>query len=383
VLVIPGLEVERPYDYYPDFLSKEDADFFRDKLLETLPWGHIPQYILGGEYRNLTLEDVWFGKNPHTVAAKCDVMPPIEWTPEVLKIKKRVEEQLGTTFNSVLVNLYRDKDNSIGLHNDKEAEGSWKHPIASVSLGAERRFKIVQGLKKNGPVLCKEPLEHGSLAVMPAGFQAEHLHGIMKEDSPCGFRINLTFRYVEENPSVGTKLKYAPHGDAYKPPYVTIGGYNGYHVMSALQKCIRRGLEQDALFWAQEWWASCNQTGREHLWHRLRVIASEDVGLADNDACVRVSALYANFTRRPNEKIFLWHAALLLARAPKSRIVDHAGIAIGKGPRPRRQVPPFALDNHAGGKMNWSESFKLEGCTLDDPYEAIAREICEKEEEGK
>jgi len=69
------------------------------------------------------------------------------------------------------------------------------------------------------------------------------------------------------------KMKYKPHDDAYKPPQKTIGGYNGYQVMSALQKCIRRGLEQDALFWATEWWMSCNQKGREHLWHRLREIA--------------------------------------------------------------------------------------------------------------
>jgi hypothetical protein len=90
-----------------------------------------------------------------------------------------------------------------------------------------------------------------------------------------------------------------------------------------------------------------------------------------------VSALYSNFTRRPNERIFLWHAVLLLARAPKSRIVDHAGIAIGVGPRPKRQMPSFAIDNHAGGEMNWSESFKLENCTLPDPYEDLARAIGE------
>lgn len=114
------------------------------------------------------------------------------------------------------------------------------------------------------------------------------------------------------------------HSDAYEPPHTTTGGYNGYQVVSAMQKCIRRALERDALFWATELWASCDAKGREYIWHRLRVIASEDVGLADNNACVQVSALYANFQRRPNEKLFLWHAVLLLARAPKSRIVDHA-----------------------------------------------------------
>lgn len=173
--------------------------------------------------------------------------------------------------------------------------------------------------------------------------------------------------------------KYITHGDVYKPPFRTIGGYNGYQVVSALQKCIRRGLEEDAMFWATELWASCDKEGREYIWHRLRVIASEDVGLADNNPCVQVSALYANFTRRPNEKIFLWHAVLLLSRAPKSRIVDHAGIAISKGPRPKRDVPTFALDNHCGHAMNWDESFTLRCCDLDDPYEARARAICEEE----
>ena len=94
------------------------------------------------------------------------------------------------------------------------------------------------------------------------------------------------------------------HNDAYKPPMLTNGGFNGYEVTSALQKCIRRGLERDAMFWATELWASCDKTGREYIWHRLRVIASEDVGLADNNACVQVSALYANFIRRPNERDF-------------------------------------------------------------------------------
>ena len=373
-----GEDNSRPYDYYPNFLPGKDANFFLKRLLETLPWGHVPQYFLGGECRNLALEDVWFGNNPHVAGAKCDVMKPIEWTPEVLEIKKRVEEKLRTSFNSVLVNLYRDGTKSIGLHNDKETEGSWKHPIASVSLGAERRFKVVQGLKKEGPVLCTEPLGNGSLCVMSAGFQANHLHGVLKEeDKGCGPRINLTFRFVEEKEPMKSIVNFNPHADAYKPPYKTIGGYNGWQVTSALQKCIRRGLEKDALFWATELWASCDATGREYVWHRLRVIASEDVGLADNNVCVQVSALYANFTRRPNEKLFLWHAVLLLSRAPKSRIVDHAGIVVANGPRLSRSIPDYALDNHAGGQMNWDESFKLENCTLEDEYEEQARVICE------
>jgi replication-associated recombination protein RarA len=169
------------------------------------------------------------------------------------------------------------------------------------------------------------------------------------------------------------------HADAFKPPFITSNGYNGYQVTSAMQKCIRRGLERDALYWAIELWESCNQVGREYIWHRLRVIASEDIGLAESNACVQVSTLYANFTRRPNERIFLWHAVLLLARAPKSRIVDHAGIAVKDDVLngEQREIASYAKDNHAGGQMNWDESFRLENCALPDGYEEDARKICE------
>jgi hypothetical protein len=169
-------------------------------------------------------------------------------------------------------------------------------------------------------------------------------------------------------------MQQVKHSDAYKPPVQTVGGFNGYQVVSAMQKCIRRGLERDALYWATELWASCNQTGREYIWHRLRVIASEDVGLADNNACVQVSALYANFTRRPNEKIFLWHAVLLLTRAPKSRIVDHAGITVTEGNRDGQEMPDFAIDDHAGGEMNWEESlsWRIAPCRMNTKQKLAA-----------
>jgi replication-associated recombination protein RarA len=200
---------------------------------------------------------------------------------------------------------------------------------------------------------------------------------------------------IEEKPKKASPKPGGLHSDAYKPPYKTINGYKGFEVMSALQKCVRRGLEKEALFWASEWAASCDHIGCEHLWHRLRVVASEDVGLADNDAAVQVSALYANFTRTvarygvtsvKHGWLFIVHAVLLLARAPKSRITDHACMVIrndvknGKNLLP---MPDFAKDNHAGGEANWDESFKLANCTLEDVYEHEARKICEEKYEAE
>jgi hypothetical protein len=68
-------------------------------------------------------------------------------------------------------------------------------------------------------------------------------------------QLEYTNQIIPEEPKPEQKqMKFKSHDDAYKPPQKTIGGYNGYQVISALQKCIRRGLEQDALFWARSYW---------------------------------------------------------------------------------------------------------------------------------
>ena len=72
----------------------------------------------------------------------------------------------------------------------------------------------------------------------------------------------------------------------------TPGGYRAGEVASAMQKCIRRGLANDALFWATE----LDLAGYpEYVWKRLKIIASEDVGLASNDAAPTISALYQSW----------------------------------------------------------------------------------------
>jgi alkylated DNA repair dioxygenase AlkB len=309
----------------------------------------------------------------------------------LMKCREKITVKYGAPFPNICRIQHYEEGGSIAPHRDQKAEGSWDFPIATISLGAERWFRIHEcTCEQEGPCGCciiqnivfDEELAAGSLLEMPSGFQANHKHSIVPTKNECGVRISLTFRYLPLEATPTHHSRFILHKDAFKPPYATIGGYSGYQVVSAMQKSVRRGLEQDALFWASELWASCDATGREYIWHRLRVIASEDVGLADNAACVQVSALYGNFLRRPNEKLFLWHAVLLLCRAPKSRIVGHAGVAITKGPRDGKQIPSFAVDNHAGGKMNWTESFKLENCTLRDEYEKDARAIWEKEKEG-
>jgi len=163
---------------------------------------------------------------------------------------------------------------------------------------------------------------------------------------------------------------------------------------SALQKEIRRGHEQEALYWASE----LDLAGfGAYVWKRLRIIASEDVGLADPIVVVTVRALYDNWLEQRkadkgeglNAAIFLVHAVILLARVPKSRIVDHALIVMYEGERPALEMPDHALDKHTarGRKMGrgFDHFFDVAAqlaneAGLPDPYEADARDVCIRNE---
>jgi replication-associated recombination protein RarA len=166
----------------------------------------------------------------------------------------------------------------------------------------------------------------------------------------------------------------------------TPGGHRCDEVASALQKSIRRGLEREALYWASE----LDLAGYpDYLWRRLRVIASEDVGLAAPEVALQVRALSENFAdqrkhnvksktgSRPGERLFIVQAVLILVRAPKSRIVDHAVMAVYEGEREPLEVPDFALDRHTkrgrqlgrGQQHFFDVGAVLAGeSDLDDPY---------------
>jgi alkylated DNA repair dioxygenase AlkB len=128
----------------------------------------------------------------------------VPWTPELLAVKGRAEAAAGTTWNSLLLNLYRDGRDSIGFHADDEPELETNPVIGSISLGAERRFVLkhpASGEKR------EFALPHGSLLVMGGASQHHWRHGVPKTRKPVGPRINLTFRYVHfpraEGPAAG------------------------------------------------------------------------------------------------------------------------------------------------------------------------------------
>ncbi len=140
-------------------------------------------------------------------------------------------------------------------------------------------------------------------------------------------------------------------------------GYDLSEVISALQKCVRRGLEAEAMYWTVELYESGFD---EYCWKRLRIMASEDVGLAEPLMPASIAALYQLYQelkkkkdehQRP-ERLPLTHAVFLLCRARKSRVIDNALVHFwGSHNETRLEVPDFALDKHTARGRTMGRGF--------------------------
>jgi alkylated DNA repair dioxygenase AlkB len=137
----------------------------------------------------------WYGDAGRIYAYSGIELQPLPWTPLLRDIKTRVETVAASSFNSVLLNYYRDNRDSIGFHSDDEPELGRQPVIASLSLGDERTLVFKhKTLKRAEPVRLR--LLSGSVLLMGGETQHYWRHGIPKESRPCGPRINLTFRTV-------------------------------------------------------------------------------------------------------------------------------------------------------------------------------------------
>lgn len=119
---------------------------------------------------------------------------PRPWPESLLPLRARLREETGVDFNSLLANLYRDGRDSMGWHADDEPELGARPCIASLSLGAVRRFAF-KSRDPDGPRLALG-LPHGSLLLMRGDTQRRYRHALPRTARPVGARINLTFRRI-------------------------------------------------------------------------------------------------------------------------------------------------------------------------------------------
>lgn len=175
-------------EYHESFYSKEEADTLYEALRADTPWKQERSRM--GPFPRLT---AWYADAGLTYSYSGVTHEAIPWTPTLMDVRRRVEDAASAPFNSLLLNYYRDGQDSIGYHTDAEPELGVNPVIASVSFGAVRQFVLKH--IKSGEKL-KFDLAHGSLLVMSGTCQHHWVHGVPKTKAVVGERINLTFRNI-------------------------------------------------------------------------------------------------------------------------------------------------------------------------------------------
>jgi alkylated DNA repair dioxygenase AlkB len=190
------IELELPptkADFYPNFLSKKQADYLLKSLIENVDWNQ--EYInFMGKVSPIPRLTYWYSKENREYTYSGIKVLPIPFPEAIKRLNKLVEEKSGYKFNSVLLNFYRNGDDKVSWHADDEKSLGEVVNIASISVGAERDFQFKS---KHNPDDKKDiNLTHGSLLVMHNPIQEHWLHQIPVRKKVSEPRINLTFRYI-------------------------------------------------------------------------------------------------------------------------------------------------------------------------------------------
>jgi alkylated DNA repair dioxygenase AlkB len=176
--------------YHGPIFSHAQTQSFYENLLREIPWKNDEAVIFGK--RIITARKVaWYGDSNFSYTYSGTTKQALIWTPELVALKRAVEQLTATVYNSCLLNLYHDGNEGMAWHSDDEKSLGKDSTIASVSLGAEREFRLKH---KHTADLVSVRLASGSLLVMKGTTQSHWLHCIPKSKKITTPRINLTFR---------------------------------------------------------------------------------------------------------------------------------------------------------------------------------------------
>jgi alkylated DNA repair dioxygenase AlkB len=181
--------------YIPSFYdSAASAALFTTLITET-PWRQ-DTLRFGGKEVAIPRLQAWYGEKGYGYSGL--QLTPLPWTAALAAIRQRVAEYCGIDFNSVLINYYRNGNDSVAWHSDDERELGPDPRIASLSFGATRRFDMKHRTRK--PMKTQMLLESGSLLVMGSGMQRHWVHQLPKDPQVGAARLNLTFRLIHGVP---------------------------------------------------------------------------------------------------------------------------------------------------------------------------------------
>ncbi len=193
-LDLPGAEVV----YAATWLADGEAHDLFTLLLEAAPWKQSRRLMYDRYVDVPRLQAGLF--DPHRRRRKPGTTARAPMPQPLLALRDRLEAEFDARFDWVLANLYRDGRDSVAMHADDEEDLGPRPVIASLSLGATRRFLFRPkpdwaGGEAAQPLALDLP--SGSLLVMRGATQFHWEHGVPKVARPVGPRINLTFRTAD------------------------------------------------------------------------------------------------------------------------------------------------------------------------------------------
>lgn len=188
---LPLADAELAFD--PNWLPAAWADALYEDLRASVPWDVHRIRLFGREHDSPRLS-CWIGDPGASYRYSGTRFEPHPWPPALQAVRERLQREEGWRFNSVLANRYRDGGDAMGWHSDDEPELGGAPVIASLSLGAARRFRLKH--RQRPELKAALELPHGSLLVMSGATQRNYRHALPRTAKPVGERINLTFRWI-------------------------------------------------------------------------------------------------------------------------------------------------------------------------------------------
>ena len=196
---LPGAALPLPgalLRYAPAFLAAAEADALFGALRTEIAWERHHVRLFGRTLPAPRLS-CWIGDAGTAYTYSRVRFEPRPWPPVLAALRAHLQHACAVRFNSVLANLYRDGRDAMGWHSDDEPELGDDPLIASLSLGAARRFVL---RARDADARLALTLQHGSLLLMGDGCQRLYRHALPRTRATVGPRINLTFRQVLPRP---------------------------------------------------------------------------------------------------------------------------------------------------------------------------------------
>lgn len=183
--------------YHGRIFTPAEADRYLSTLTTSLQWAH-DEVVLYGRRITTARKVAWYGDAPFAYTYSGATKTALPWTPELREIKALIEKATGSTYNSCLANLYHTGEEGMGWHSDDEKVMGKNTSIASISLGAERKFAFKHKTRPDLGTISLL-LEHGSLLEMKGATQTHWLHRLPPTKKVSEPRVNLTFRTFGAN----------------------------------------------------------------------------------------------------------------------------------------------------------------------------------------